>query len=64
MKLSKVLNGISTKSVIADVEVCDVTQDSRLVKPGSLFVCIKGNTFDGHSVAADMIKKRCRSSCG
>lgn len=56
MKLSKVLNGISTKSVIADVEVCDVTQDSRLVKPGSLFVCIKGNTFDGHSVAADMIK--------
>jgi len=30
------------------VEVLDVTDDSRLVKPGSLFVAIKGEQVDGH----------------
>lgn len=35
----------------------DVTQDSRLVKEGSLFVCIKGAAFDGHNVAAEMLEK-------
>ena len=57
MKLTEVLNGIKTKNEFAEAEIADVTQDSRLVKPGSLFICIKGNTFDGHSVAADMVKK-------
>ena len=56
MKLTEVLNGIKTKNEFAEAEIADVTQDSRLVKPGSLFICIKGNTFDGHSVAADMVK--------
>ena len=56
MKLTEVLNGIKTKNEFAEAEIADVTQDSRLVKPGSLFICIKGNTFDGHSVAADMGK--------
>ncbi|MDR4493925.1 MAG: UDP-N-acetylmuramoyl-L-alanyl-D-glutamate--2,6-diaminopimelate ligase [Nitrospirales bacterium] len=30
------------------VEVLDVTDDSRLVRPGSLFVAIKGEHVDGH----------------
>lgn len=57
MKLSQLLKGIEVKNEYTDVEVSEVSQDSRLVKEGYLFVCIKGATFDGHTVAADMIKK-------
>ena len=57
MKLSEILSGIEVLNSYCDKEVLDVTQDSRLVKEGSLFVCIKGASFDGHSVAEDMLKK-------
>lgn len=57
MKLSEILKGIDVKTAYSDVDVLDVTQDSRLVKEGSLFVCIKGAVFDGHNVAAEMLEK-------
>lgn len=57
MKLSQILNGVKVLNTYDDVEVCDVTQDSRLVKAGFLFVCVKGAAFDGHSVAAAMLEK-------
>lgn len=57
MKLSEILKGIEVLSPFKDTEVADVTQDSRLVSKGFLFVCIKGNSFDGHSVAEEMLKK-------
>ena len=57
MKLSEILKGIDVKNAYSDVDVLDVTQDSRLVKEGSLFVCIKGAAFDGHNVAAEMLEK-------
>lgn len=57
MKLSKVLNGINVLNAYTDVEVEDVIQDSRLIKEGALFVCVKGATFDGHSVAQQMLDK-------
>lgn len=57
MKLSKILKGIDVKNAYDDVDVLDVTQDSRVVKEGSLFVCVKGAAFDGHSVAGEMLAK-------
>ncbi len=56
MKLSEILKGIDVLNKYSDAEVIDVTQDSRLVKEGSLYVCVKGNTFDGHSVAEEMLE--------
>ncbi len=56
MKLSEILEGIDVLNEYSDAEVIDVTQDSRLVKEGSLYVCVKGNTFDGHSVAEEMLE--------
>lgn len=56
MKLSKILKGIDIKGTYTDAEVLDVTQDSRLVKAGSLYVCVKGAVFDGHNVAAQMLE--------
>lgn len=55
MKLSQILKNINVLNNYPDVDVLDVTQDSRLVKDGSLFVCIKGAAFDGHSVADEML---------
>lgn len=56
MKLEKILDGIEVKGQIPDVEVTDVTQNSKAVKEGSLFVCIKGNSFDGHNFASEMLQ--------
>lgn len=57
MKLSEILKGINVINQYEDREVENVTSDSRLVKDGFLFVCIKGASFDGHSVAKDMLDK-------
>lgn len=57
MKLSEILKGIEVKNNYEDREIADVTSDSRLVEQGFVFVCIKGASFDGHSVAAQMIEK-------
>ncbi len=35
--------------------VTDVTHDSRAVRPGSLFVAVRGATADGHDHAADAV---------
>lgn len=37
---------------LGDTEITAVTSDSRAVKSGSLFICIKGAAFDGHDFAA------------
>lgn len=56
MKLSELLKGLDVTGEYEDREITDVTQDSRLVKEGFLFICIKGASFDGHSVAEEMLK--------
>lgn len=36
---------------IPNCEVINITDDSRKVEKGSLFVCVKGGSFDGHDFA-------------
>lgn len=55
MKLSQILKNVKVTNEYTDREVTDVTSDSRQVKEGFLFVCIKGASFDGHSVAQQML---------
>ena len=57
MKLSEILKGIVVLNEYEDKEVKNVTSDSRLVEEGFLFICIKGASFDGHNVAANMLGK-------
>lgn len=57
MKLSDILDGVEILNTYDDTEVIDVAQDSRLVKEGTLFVCVKGAAFDGHTVAKEMLDK-------
>lgn len=57
MKLYQLINKI-VKTDLPDVEITDITSDNRKdFKKGAMFVCIKGKTFDGHSVAQQMLDK-------
>lgn len=38
-------------------EITSLEMDSRAVKEGSLFICIKGFTVDGHEFALEAVKK-------
>lgn len=51
MKLSCILKNAVGNIDCKDVEISYITDDSRKVKPGCAFVCIKGKNFDGHTVA-------------
>lgn len=41
----------------ASVEITDVTNDSRMVRHGSIFCCVRGEHFDGHEFAADAVQQ-------
>ncbi len=56
MKLRDLLENNAVTS-IGDMEITSITDDTRKVKSGSLFFCIKGGNFDGHSAAAEMLEK-------
>ncbi len=42
----------------ADVEIKDVVNDNRKITEGSLFLCIQGANFDGHSCASEAAEKK------
>ena len=50
MRLEKLIQSIETTAVTGDknVEITGIAYDSRKVRPGILFVCIKGFQSDGH----------------
>ncbi|MDE7104723.1 MAG: UDP-N-acetylmuramoyl-L-alanyl-D-glutamate--2,6-diaminopimelate ligase [Ruminococcus sp.] len=56
MKLRDLIENNAVTS-IGDTEITSVTDDTRKVKEGSLFVCIRGGSFDGHDAAAEMLEK-------
>lgn len=39
-----------------DPEITNLTADSRQVRPGSLFVAVRGYTIDGHAFAEDAVR--------
>lgn len=54
MKLSELLEEKIPFS-FPDAEIAGLTDDSRKVRPGYLFVCVKGNSFDGHDRAKEAL---------
>ncbi|HQU28534.1 MAG: UDP-N-acetylmuramoyl-L-alanyl-D-glutamate--2,6-diaminopimelate ligase [Nitrospira sp.] len=59
MTLQELLDSLEVTTAYGDlrVEVLDVTDDSRLVKPGSLFVAIRGERVDGHRFVPQVQEK-------
>ena len=58
MKLSELLNGLtySVEKGSADIEVNELVYDSRKVRPGDVFVCLKGFNVDAHKFAASAVE--------
>lgn len=55
MKLYQVLE--ETATALPDKEITCLADDTRKVQPGCLFFCIRGNRFDGHDAAAEMLEQ-------
>ena len=56
MRLYELIKEVAETS-LPDMEITGLTSDTRAeVTEGSIFVCIKGNTFDGHDAAFDCVK--------
>ena len=54
MKLYSLLESLQT--ALPDTEITGVTDNTRKLVPGMVFVCIQGANFDGHSAADTMLK--------
>ena len=54
MRLGDLLESLSYEVIQGniDIEINGIKNNSREVKPGDLFICIRGNDADGHSYAA------------
>ncbi|MGL4819460.1 MAG: UDP-N-acetylmuramoyl-L-alanyl-D-glutamate--2,6-diaminopimelate ligase [Bacilli bacterium] len=59
MKLNQLLQSLTTYTVQneCDVEIRDITTNSNEVRPGSLFLCLRGYTVDGHNYVPAAIQK-------
>ena len=58
MKCNELIKNLEYECVKGsiDVNVSEVVNDSRKVTKDSLFICIEGANFDGHSAAGDVVK--------
>lgn len=59
MKLRDLLGGVNGYGLVGDPEkeIEGIAYDSRKVKPGDLFVALKGHEMDGHSYISDAIQR-------
>ena len=57
MELAAVLPGAEILPSARGLEVARVTADSRSVRPGDVFVAIRGARYDGLDYAADAIRR-------
>ena len=67
MKLSKLLEGLKCEVTLGnsktmvnpeEIEITEVVNDNRKISEGSLFICIKGANFDGHSCSLEAAEKK------
>ena len=58
MKLSELLNDIEVleNTAAGDLEISDISYDSRAVKPGMAFVAVEGYVTDGHKYIGSAVK--------
>lgn len=40
-----------------DCDITGITDDTRSVSEGCIFICVKGARFDGHTAAAEMLER-------
>lgn len=60
MRIADLIHGLDVRIVnptddLANLRICDITEDSRTVMPGSLFIARKGEKVDGKEFVAGAI---------
>lgn len=60
MRLKKVLKNIKISSGIPDVEIANISNDSREIGADSLFIALSGYETDRHDYIGDAYSKGCR----
>ena len=60
MKLKELLKGVEIVQIIGNeqVEITNITQDSRKIIENTLFFAVKGAKIDGHSFIEQVIKEK------
>lgn len=53
----KIAEILHSGSNVVDVDIVNVSTDSRTIQKGDLFIAIKGLTFDGHDFVKDVMDK-------
>ena len=56
MKFYKLIENIAETN-LPDMEISSVTDNTKKVQKDSIFVCVKGGSFDGHDAAKEMLEK-------
>ena len=56
LMLNRLLDGFDVSKDIAEVEIFDLSLDSRLIRPGCLFIALKGTQTDGRKYIAEALK--------
>lgn len=59
MKLSLLLEALEVREFRGDpdMEIAEIRYDSRMVRPGDMFVAVKGHALDGHDFVDDAVAK-------
>lgn len=57
MKLGELLRGTDVRTDTPELEITGIASDSRRVRPGFLFLCLRGTRYDGHAYAAQAAEK-------
>lgn len=57
MRLSELLRGVDCRGPIPDVEITGVSSNTATLKPGELFIALRGYQTDGHKYIPDAIAK-------
>ena len=56
MKIKDILNNIDHKGQFKNIDVLDISCNSKKVVKGTLFVAIKGEKVDGHNFIEEAVK--------
>ncbi len=56
MKLGEILRGTDVRTATPELEISGIASDSRRVRPGFLFLCLRGGRHDGHWHARQAIE--------
>src|SRR4051795_9154141 len=57
MRLSELTGGLVSMPPHTDVEIAGITEDSRRVRRGMLFVAVPGSSLDGHAYIPDAVSR-------